>query len=316
MINSLKNKVLNGEEISFQEARGIYDSPLSEILEAANEIREKFCGKKVDLCSIVNGKSGRCSEDCKYCSQSAHYNTGVEEYDLLNEDDILNLALENQEAGVHRFSIVTSGRALKGEDFNKVVDIYNTLREKTELKLCASHGIIGIEEAKRLKEVGITTYHHNLETSREFFKETCTTHRYEERISTIKACKEAGLNICSGGIIGMGESVEDRLSMAFELKELDVMSVPVNILNPIANTPLQFVKKISKEDILRTIATFRFILPKSYIRYAGGRASLEDKVKDGFLGGVNSALVGDYLTTLGNKIDEDIELIKSLGMEV
>ena len=316
MIKSLKNKVLNGEDINFQEARSIYDAPLSEILEAANEIREKFCGNKVDLCSIVNGKSGRCSEDCKYCSQSAHYNTGVEEYDLLNEDHILNLALENQEAGVHRFSIVTSGRALKGEDFNKVVDIYNTLREKTELKLCASHGIIGIKEAKRLKDAGITTYHHNLETSREFFKETCTTHSYEERITTIKACKEAGLNICSGGIIGMGESVEDRLSMAFELKELNVMSVPVNILNPIANTPLQFVKKISKEEILRTIATFRFILPKAYIRYAGGRASLEDKVKDGFLGGVNSALVGDYLTTLGNKIDEDIELIKSLGMEV
>ena len=316
MINVLKNKVLNGEEISFREARELYDSPLSELLEAANEIREKLCGKKVDLCSIVNGKSGRCSEDCKYCAQSAHYNTGVEEYDLLNGENILNLALENQEAGVHRFSIVTSGRALKGEDFDKVVDIYNILREETELKLCASHGIIGEKEAKKLREVGITTYHHNIETSREFFKETCTTHTYEERISTIRACKKAGLNICSGGIIGMGERIEDRLSMAFELKTLDVMSVPINVLNPIANTPLQFVKKIEVEDILRTIATFRFILPKAYIRYAGGRASLGDKVKDGFLGGVNSALVGNYLTTLGNKIDEDIELIKSLGMEV
>ena len=321
-IIELKNKVLSEDKITFDEAVRLSQidnediETLDVLFTAANEIRKKFAGERADLCTILNAKSGKCSEDCKYCAQSGHYNTGISEYPLLSYDTILKRAIEMQEKGVHRFSLVTSGRGLEGIDIDQLCNIYKRLSEDTSLKLCASHGIISYEEALKLKESGVSMYHHNIETSSEYFKNICTTHTFKDRIATINNCKRAGLNICSGGIIGLNESLEDRLKMVFELQELKVKSMPVNVLSPIKGTPLEDNEILRPNEILKCIAIFRFILPSAHIRYAGGRSALKDKAYIGFRGGVNSALVGNYLTTIGNEIDEDKQMIIREGLEI
>jgi len=317
LIGQLENKIMSGGEISFDEAIHLIKvNEVDELLNAANRIRQKFMGNKVDLCTIMNAKSGRCSENCKFCAQSAHYPTGIDEYSLINAEEALKLAKENESQGVHRFSLVTSGKTLSEKEFERVLEIYRILKRKTKLKLCASHGIITYHQALKLKEAGVTMYHHNIETSRDYFPKICTTHSYQDRINTVKNVKAAGLDVCCGGIIGMGESVEDRIKMAYEIKELGVKSVPINVLNPIKGTPLEDVKKLSPIEILKTMAVFRFIIPDGFIRYAGGRNALGELQNLGFRSGVNAALVGNYLTTVGNKIPEDIRMIKAEGLEV
>ncbi len=273
-------------------------------------------GRKADLCTIMNAKSGKCSEDCKFCAQSSYYKTGVEEYSLLDYNEILNRAKEMESKGVHRFSLVTSGKDMSGKEFNNILNIYEGLRENTNLKLCASLGIIDYEQAKMLKSAGVTTYHHNVETCRDNFHNICTTHTYKDRIKTIKDAKKAGLDVCVGGIIGMNESEEQRLKMAFEIRELNVKSFPINILNPIKNTPMENYDVLEPMEILKTTAVFRFIIPNVYIRYAGGRLSLKGYDKVGFNGGVNSAIVGDYLTTVGSGIENDKKMIIEQGFEL
>lgn len=322
LILKVTDKVLNGEDITYEEALkliGINDNNI-EILEflfqGANEIREKFMGKKVDLCTIMNVKSGMCSEDCKFCAQSFYYNTDIDEYDLLDYDEILRRAKEMEKAGAHRFSLVTSGKGIKGGEFDKIVDIYKRLSKDTGLKLCASHGVISYEQALKLKEAGVSMYHHNIETSREYYGKICTTHTYDERIETIKNVVNAGMDICCGGIIGMGESLEDRIKMAFEIKGLGVKSIPINVLNPIKGTPLEDREILSPFEILKTMAVYRYIIPDSYIRYAGGRMAIKDKQNIGFRAGVNAALVGNYLTTIGSDISKDKEMILCEGLEI
>lgn len=320
-IIKLKEKVLNGKEINYEEALNLIRLDTNNknifgiLLKSANEIREAFMGRRVDLCTIINAKSGKCSEDCKFCAQSSHYKTGVDEYSLLEYNEILKRAKEMESKGVHRFSLVTSGKGMTGKEFSDILNIYEGLRENTNLKLCASLGIIDYEQAKRLKLVGVTTYHHNVETSKDNFENICTTHTYQDRIRTIKEAKRAGLNVCVGGIIGMNESKEQRLQMAFEIRELNVKSIPINILNPIKNTPMENYDALEPMEILKTIAVFRFIIPNVYIRYAGGRLSLKGHDKIGFNGGVNSAIVGDYLTTVGNGIENDKKMIVEQGLE-
>jgi len=321
-INSLKRQILNGNLITYEEALDLInieindENGLNELFKAANEIRKKFMGSKADLCTIMNAKSGKCSEDCKFCSQSGYYNTGVEEYSLLNYKDILKRAKEMEEKGVHRFSLVTSGRGVKGEEFDKVVDIYRRLKKDTNLSLCASLGIIDYEQAKKLKEAGVKMYHHNVETSKDNYKNICTTHTYEDRIETIKNVQKSGMDLCVGGILGLDESKEQRLKMAFEIRELNIKSIPLNILNPIKNTPMENCKKLEPLEMLKAMAVYRFVNPSAYIRYAGGRMSLKGYEKIGFNGGVNSALVGDYLTTIGSDIQEDKQMITCQGFEI
>lgn len=321
-IIKLKNKVLDGKEINYEEALNLISldtnnkNILDILLKSANEIREAFMGRRVDLCTIMNAKSGKCSEDCKFCAQSSHYKTGVDEYSLLEYNEILRRAKEMESKGVHRFSLVTSGKGMTGKEFNDILNIYEGLRENTNLKLCASLGIIDYEQAKKLKLVGVTTYHHNVETSKDNFDNICTTHTYQDRIRTIKEAKRAGLDVCVGGIIGMNESKEQRLQMAFEIRELNVKSIPINILNPIKNTPMEDYDILEPMEILKTTAVFRFIIPNVYIRYAGGRLSLKGYDKIGFNGGVNSAIVGDYLTTVGNGIENDKKMIIEQGLEL
>lgn len=319
-IKSMEEKILGDQAISFGDAMKLASiekkEDIEELCNSANKIREFFCGREVDLCSIMNAKSGHCSEDCKFCAQSVYYKTNVEVYELVSKEAALKLAKENESEGVNRFSLVTSGRGITGSDFEKVLDIYEELNKEVKMDLCVSLGILEYEKFLKLREKGITMYHHNLETSREYYDNICTTHSYDERIATINAAKEAGMVICSGGIIGLGESLEDRIKLAFQVRDLGVNSIPINILNPVKGTPLENVESLSQEEILKTIAIFRFINPKAFIRLAGGRNQIDEFGRNCFNAGANATITGNYLTTSGNKICDDKKMISELKLEV
>lgn len=320
LINRLEEKVLAGQDITREEAGKLGElagSDLYNLFAAASRIRNIRAGKKVDLCSIINAKSGRCSENCKFCAQSAHHRTGVDVYDLLDEEIILERALQMEAEGVQRFSLVTSGRGISDGDFVKVLSVYRLLARKTNLKLCASLGIITENMARSLRDAGVSMYHHNLETSESYFPQICTTHSYQDRINTIKACQAAELGVCSGGIISMGETMGQRLEMALTLRELEVWSIPINILNPIAGTAMGSQPLLSPLEILQTIAIYRFVLPQAMLRFAGGRENaLRNLQSMGFLAGINAALVGSYLTTSGRTVGEDIQMIRDMALTV
>ncbi|NNU77686.1 biotin synthase BioB [Clostridium estertheticum] len=289
---------------------------LKELCSGANIIRENLCGKKVDLCTIINGRSGKCSENCKFCAQSAHHNTDIKEYDFLNPDVILEDCKKNEANGVHRYSIVTAGRSLTGPDFDKAIEAYKKMHEECKINLCASHGFLTGEEFIRLKEAGVTMYHENIETSKRNFHNICTTHSYEDKIKEIKLAQKSGLKVCSGGIIGMGETWEDRIDMAISLSELGILSIPINVLMPIKGTPFGNLERISEVDILRTIAIFRYLNPTSYIRMAAGRTYFADGGSKLFLSGANATLTGDMLTTVGNNTDQDKIMLTALGFDI
>ena len=289
---------------------------LSELLEGANRIREALCGNKVDLCTIINGRSGRCSEDCKFCAQSAHNHTEVTNYAFLEPEAIVADCRHNEANGVHRYSIVTAGRTLTGADFDKAIVAYQKMQEECNVKLCASHGLLTREEFVRLKKAGVSMYHENIETSKRNFPNICTTHTYEDKIKEIEMAKEAGLQICSGGIIGMGETWEDRIDMAVSLSELEITSIPINALMPIKGTPYENIAPISEDDIVRTIAIFRFINPTAYIRMAAGRSYFADGGSSIFKAGANATITGDMLTTVGNDTRQDKEMLVKMGFDI
>ena len=277
-------------------------------------IQQKFFGNRVDLCTIINGKSGRCSENCKYCAQSARHKTGVDEYNFLPTEKILEVALTDERAGVNRFSIVTSGRTLDGKNFERAIETYKILREKLKIELCASHGLLTYEQLQRLKAAGVKRYHHNLETSRRYFPQICTSHTFDDRIKTIELARAVGLEVCSGGIIGMGETWQDRIDLAFELAALEIKSIPINILNPIKGTPLENLPTLKPEEILRTVAIFRYINPTAHIRLAAGRKFLPDNGASAFLHGASAAITGNMLTTSNTNISSDMKLLGELGL--
>lgn len=319
-IKYIEDKVLNGIDFTFEESLKLSkiesEKELNVLYDVASNIREFFCGNEVDLCSIMNARSGNCSEDCKFCAQSSHYKTKVDVYDLVSKGEAMEIAKENEGEGVNRFSLVTSGRGIDDKDFENVLDIYENLNKKVKMDLCASLGILEQDQFAQLKERGITMYHHNLETNREYYKEICTTHSYDERIETINRAKKVGMSVCSGGIIGLGENMEDRIKLAFELKNLEVKSIPVNILNPVKGTPLEDVKPLSQSEILKTVSIFRIVNPQAFIRLAGGRNLIDEYGKNCFNAGANATITGNYLTTSGNKICDDKEMIKSVNLEI
>ncbi|MCC8169883.1 MAG: biotin synthase BioB, partial [Oscillospiraceae bacterium] len=299
-----------------EEAKRGPEAEGDELCEAADEIREKLCGASFDTCTILNGKSGRCGEDCKYCAQSAHHCTGIEEYPLLTADEITESRLANARLGVKRVSVVTSGLRLSDSEVDILCDAYSRLKKQTELELCTSNGLLTYEQFVRLRRAGVSTVHNNLETSRRYFPSICTTHTYEDKINTINAAKRAGMNICSGGIIGIGENVEDRIDLAFELCALGVKSIPINVLIATKGTALENLPPLSDEEVIRTAAIFRFINPKAYIRLAGGRKLLSDNGRKAFRSGLNASLVGNMLTSVGSSIDEDFKMIDELGFKM
>lgn len=317
IVSEWKEKVLSGYQINQKEAMELVKEPLWELQEAADELRKHFCGNRFDMCTIVNGKCGKCSEDCKYCAQSAHYHTNLEEsYPLLSTEEMLQSAIHNKERGVLRYSIVTSGRKLSDEEVTKVCESIREIREKTGIEVCVSFGLLNEEQFRKIKEAGASRVHCNLETSRRYFPQVCTTHTYEEKIETLKAAKRAGLSICSGGIMGLGETMEDRVDMVLTARELGVKSIPVNLLNPIPGTPYEKNQILSNEELCRIIAIFRFLIPDGDIRLAGGRGIIGDKGEQCFKSGANAAISGDMLTTAGITVETDMELLEKLGYKV
>ncbi len=318
MIEKYKLKVIDGETLTYDEAINLCKTDDKEALyKAADEIREHFCKDKIDLCSITNAKSGKCPQNCKWCSQSSHYKTNIEEYEIVDKNAAVKEALDNAAKGVNRHSLVTSGRRVSDKTLDKLIPIYKEIKDKCDIKLCASMGLISKNQLKRLNdEIGIDHYHCNLETAPSFFPEMVTTHTQEEKIQTIKAAQELGIKICSGGIIGMGEEMNHRVELACTLRELGVQSIPVNILMPVEGTPLENVEELSEEEILTTIAIFRFVNPKAHIRFAGGRMQIKPFQNKALRAGINAALTGDYLTTTGSNIEEDIRDFKKAGFEI
>ena len=317
MLKKLTNKIINERyHISKSEATELLNTDLKVLSYCAEQIRKKFCDSKFDMCSIINGKSGKCSENCKFCAQSAHYKTNIKEYSLLDTNSIFNVAKHNWNKKVKRFSIVTSGKKLTDEEIDLVCKTYEKIKKECNIMLCASMGLLTKQQFIKLKKSGVSRYHCNLETSREFFPNICTTHTYDDKINAINIAKKTGFEICSGGIFGMGETFQDRIDMFFELYNLGVKSVPINILNPIKNTPFENNKILSQEEVLRTVAIARFILPDAFIRLAGGRLLFKDKGVSLFSSGANATITGDMLTTNGTSIGEDCDTINKLGFKI
>lgn len=318
MYEELVEEIIAGRRLTRKDdVSFLLEGDLEELKKGANRIREALCGNRVNLCTIINGRAGRCSENCKFCAQSAHHHTGAEEYDFLDIDKIVAECKRNEKNGAHKFSIVTAGRTLVSKDFELAVAAYQRMHEECpDINLCGSHGLLKEEQFRRLKESGVTMYHENLETSRRFFPFICTTHTIDEKIECIKAAQRAGLEICSGGIIGMGETWEDRLDMAFELAELGVDSIPLNALLPIKGTPLEDLPQLSEEDILRTIAMYRFINPTADVRLAAGRSLMAESGKEAFFSGANATITGDMLTTSGNNTAQDKQMLVESGFDI
>lgn len=317
-MTALAKAIIAGRRINRQDDLNMFlTCDLKELCEGADLIRKHFIGDKADLCSIINGRSGRCPEDCKYCAQSVHNHTDCEVYDFLPEEKILETCRLNESEGVDRFSIVTAGRALSGEEFEKAIHAYETMHAECKIDLCASMGFLNAEQLHRLHTAGVTSYHHNIETSKRNFPNICTTHTYEQKLETLKLVKEEGMCACSGGIIGMGETPEDRLDMAVSLAELKVDSIPLNALMPIPGTPLENCPHLTEDEILRTIAFFRYINPEANIRLAAGRALLTNDGERAFQSGASATITGNMLTTAAcATIRSDKHMLKKLGRDV
>jgi len=293
------------------------ENDLLSLMKQASALRNQLKKNYVFTCGIINAKSGFCSQDCAFCAQSIHHETGVKTYPLIDETQITQKAIQLAESGATRFSIVTSGFKLNQQEIDTICKAVSIIKEKTSLTICTSLGTLTPTIAKQLKQCGVTNYHHNLETSRSFFHHICTTHDYNDDIETINIAREAGLRLCSGGIMGLGESWEHRIELAFTLKELPVSSIPLNFLNPIPGTALEKHPILSPWEALKCIALFRVILPEKDIVICGGREiTLKDEQPRIFSAGANGLMIGNYLTTLGRQIETDLQMIRSSGLTV
>ena len=315
-MEAIKNKLYAGGRLNKAEAMTLTEVPLEELCAAANDVREHFCGNVFDVCTIINGKSGKCSENCKFCSQSRYYRTKVDAYSLIGSETIVEQAKYNEERGVLRYSIVTSGRALSPKEVDRVCESLEAVQKESDIALCGSFGLLEEPEFAKLKQAGLTRVHNNLETSRRNFPNVCTTHTYDDKIAAVRAAQQAGLTVCSGGIIGLGETMEDRIDMAIDLREMGIRSIPVNLLSPIPGTPFEENEVVGDAEMIRIIAIFRMLVPDAYIRLAGGRGLLADKGRQCFLSGANAAISGDMLTTDGITIEQDMRMLGELGYEV
>ncbi len=316
-IQQLAKEIIAGKRLTGKDDLSFFETAdLEQLAEGANAIREALCSNHVDLCTIINGRGGRCSENCKFCAQSAHNHTGCEEHGMLSPEVVLEDCKKREAAGVHAYSIVTAGRTVEGKELDVLVDTYALLHKECKVRLCASHGLISEDAFKRLKEAGVTMYHANIETSERNFPNICTTHNYADKIREIKLAKAAGMTVCSGGIIGMGETWQDRIDMAVSLAELEIESIPINALIPVKGTPLGDLEPLTEDEIIRTVAMFRFLNPTAYIRMAAGRNYFADGGRRLFESGVNATITGDMLTTVGNNTQQDKEMLTSMGFDL
>lgn len=319
MINSLAGKVLSGDKITREEASDLAAAgkdKLFDIFAAATRIRERFRGSSVELCSIINAKSGECPEDCSYCAQSSYSNTDAPVFPLVKEDVVFEKAIEARDKGVKRFCIVTSGKKIDNKELRAIADMVAKIRRLGILP-CATLGLLNREELAMLKDSGLERYHHNLETSERFFPEMCTTHTYQDKLKTIEDVQALGLSLCSGGIFGIGEEWQDRIEMAFSLRKINPDSVPVNFLIAVRGTPLEDADLLEPFEALKIISIYRFILPDKEIRVCGGRRQvLKEFNSMAFMAGADSLLTGNYLTTTGTAYEDDLRLIRYYGLAV
>lgn len=317
-LSDIETRCLSGIGATVDEALAL-DAACStdELCDAADRVRIALHGNRVDTCSIANARSGRCTEDCKWCAQSRHFSTGIAEYDIIPREDMLRAVRLNDEHGVHRFSLVTSGRRVSRRDIDRFCEYYKEAAATSDLCLCASMGLLDRESLQALKDAGVSRYHCNLESSSEYFPQLCSTHTHADKLRTIAMAREVGMEVCSGGIIGMGETMHDRLLMVQEASQAGAVSIPVNILHPIPGTPLDHLPLISEEEVIRSMALMRLIAPKCVMRLAGGRARLSKaSMRRIMRGGMNGAIVGDLLTTIGNTLDDDRQLFHDTGFEM
>ncbi len=317
-LSDIETRCLSGVGATVDEALAL-DAAYStdELCDAADRVRIALHGNRVDTCSIANARSGRCTEDCKWCAQSRHFSTGIAEYDIIPREDMLRAVRLNDEHGVHRFSLVTSGRRVSRRDIDRFCEYYKEAAATSDLCLCASMGLLDRESLQALKDAGVSRYHCNLESSSEYFPQLCSTHTHADKLRTIAMAREVGMEVCSGGIIGMGETMRDRLLMVQEASQAGAVSIPVNILHPIPGTPLDHLPLISEEEVIRSMALMRLIAPKCVMRLAGGRARLSKaSMRRIMRGGMNGAIVGDLLTTIGNTLDDDRQLFHDTGFEM
>ena len=313
-MQTLAAEIIQGRRLTrLDDLTPLLQAGLEDLCAGADQIRKALRGAGYELCTIINARSGRCGEDCTFCAQSCHHQTQAQEYPFLEVEEIVRQGKRDEAAGVQRYSLVTAGRAVTGPELDQALAAYRRLREETGLGLCASFGFQSVEDFRRLKEAGVTRYHANLETSRRNFPNICTTHSYQDKIDNIRRAKQAGLQICSGGIVGLGETWEDRLELALDLAELEVDSIPLNLLTPIPGTPLEGTPPLSVEEVRRIVAVFRYINPTAWIRMAAGRGRFADGGAILFRSGANSAITGDMLPTTGTNIAQDLDLMKQGG---
>lgn len=316
-MKQLAKEIIDGKRLRRTDDLSFFqDADLEELAEGANAIRAALCDNHVDLCTIINGRAGKCPENCKFCAQSSFHHTECETYRMLDTDTILKDCKEKEASGVHAYSIVTAGRTVEGAELDQLIKTYETLHKNCNLRLCASHGLLSADAFARLKAAGVSMYHENIETSRRNFPNVCTTHTYDDKIREIKMAQEAGLSVCSGGIIGMGETFEDRIDMAVSLSELQVQSIPLNALIPVPGTPFADLTPLTEDDIIRAAAMFRYLNPTAYIRMAAGRNYFKDGGRRLFASGVNATITGDMLTTVGNNTSQDIAMLTEMGFDL
>ncbi len=299
--------------LEVQEITSLRKKSCLELMSQALQVKLANRGTKVALCSIINAKSGQCSEDCRFCVQSSHYKTNAPVYPLMETEAILQAAGVASDIGAEHFSLVTSGRGLSSKDVSKIADIVAKITATFPLKVCASLGILARDDFAFLRQAGLSRYHHNLETSEEFFPNVVSTHTFKERVETIKAAQAAGLEVCAGGIFGLGESENDRVSMGLTLRELKVDSVPLNVLIPLPGTPLSSRKPLEAQEVLRAIAIYRILMPSLPIRLAAGRETvLQDFLSSAFLAGADGMMIGGYLTERGRPADKDLAFVEEI----
>jgi biotin synthase len=319
-IRKIGDKALGGKNVSMKDVLPLLGAKGPDILDlaaVANRVREEFNGNKIDLCLLLNAKSGRCPEDCAFCAQSAHHKTEAPVYPLMDMNRIVEEAREAQRKGTGRFCLITSGRELNDKEFETILGALDRIRKETTLDLDCSLGTLSEERAESLKKVGVTRYNHNVETAESHFHKICSTHSFRDRVKTIEVLKELGFSICCGGIIGLGESPEQRLELAFSLRQLGIDCIPFNILNPRPGTPLEHSESIPPMEIIKTISLFRLVLPKGTIKIAGGReANLRDLQSLALLAGANGLIVGNYLTTPGRNAEDDLTMIRDVGFQI
>ncbi len=320
LIGSVEERVLADERITRAEAEALINTPeehLLRLLAAADRVRLRFKGRVFDSCSLINARSGRCGEDCAYCAQSGHHHGDCETYDLCSTDDILSVARTAKKEGASRFCTVTSGGALSEKEFDALLQSLQKVRAELDIALDASLGFLDEARASRLRTVGVTRYNHNLETSREHYRQICTTHSFDQRVDTVRTVMQTGLSACCGGILGLGETPSQRLDLAFTLADLGVDCVPINVLNPRPGTPLEHAQPPEPLEVLKTVALFRLVLPHTTVKIAGGRErNLGDFQGMALRSGANGMIIGGYLTTAGRPVEADLKMVRDAGFVI